>query len=129
MHYVEAFNRLLKVTLTVSIQGPNASGKGAFSMGPSGLTGTDLAADRQKLFNGKKLATSTKSAYQLSWPIVLWSVLVLVLYGISYDALSHQHNTMVYIKMTQKTRIAASRVTYQALRISLEPVGPALHGG
>lgn len=97
-------------------------------MGASGVMGTDVAADRQKLFNGKELATSTKSAYQLSWPIVLWSVLVLVLYGISYDALSHQHNTMVYIKMTQKTRIAASRVTYQALRISLETVGPALHG-
>jgi hypothetical protein len=91
-------------------------------MGPSGPGIQDLAADRQRLFNGKELVTSTKSAYQLCWPIALWGVLVLVLYAVSYTALSAEHDTMVYIKMTHKARIAASRVTYYAMRMSLEPV-------
>lgn len=81
-----------------------------------------MAADRQKLFNGKELVTSTKSAYQISWPILLWGALVLILYSVSYTALSAEHDTVVYIKMTQKARIAAGRLTYYAMRASLEPV-------
>jgi hypothetical protein len=84
--------------------------------------GDDPAADKQRLFNGKELVTSTKSAYQLSWPIMVWGMLVLLLYGISYNNLSNETDTMVYIKMTQKSRIAASRVSYFALRANLEQV-------
>jgi hypothetical protein len=91
-------------------------------MGPAGAVGDDPAADKQRLFNGKELVTSTKSAYQLSWPIMVWGMLVLLLYGISYNNLSSETDTMVYIKMTQKSRIAASRASYFALRANLEQV-------
>lgn len=110
----------------VHVQGPNASGKGAFSTGPSGALTGDPAADRQKLFNGKELVTSAKSAYQLSWPILLWGTLLLVLYGISYDALSKEHNVMVYTEMMHKSRVAASRVTYFAIRANLDVVSREL---
>lgn len=113
------------LTDAISVQGPGASGKGAFSMGPSGALSGDPAMDRQKLFNGKELVTSAKSAYQLSWPILVWGGLLLLLYGISYDALSKESNVMVYTEMMHKSRVAASRVTYLAMRANLDPVSKA----
>jgi hypothetical protein len=104
------------------MQGPNASGKGTFSIGASGGMSGDPAADRQKLFQGKELVTSTKSAYKLSWPILLWGGLLLLLYGISYETLNKEYNVMVYTEMMHKSRVAASRVTYLALRANLHPV-------
>jgi hypothetical protein len=104
-------------------QSPGASGKGTFSMGAAGPGGPAEPIDRQKLFNGKELVTSAKSAYELSWPIMVWGMLVLLLYGISYNNLSSEQDTMVYIKMTQKSRIAASRVTYYTMGAGLNEVG------
>lgn len=91
-------------------------------MGPGGPGGPSDPIDRQKLFNGKELVTSAKSAYELSWPIMVWGMLVLLLYGISYNNLSSEQDTMVYIKMTQKSRIAASRVTYYTMGAGLNEV-------
>lgn len=108
----------------LSMQGFGTGDKLLSSSVPDQLcsAGQDLAADRQKLFNGKQLVTSVKSAYQISWPIILWGVLVIILYAVSYQGLAKEHNIMAYIKMTQKSRVAASRLTYYALRISLEQV-------
>lgn len=105
--------------LLLLVQDTSASGgKGGKPMASS----QGLAADRSKLFNGKQLVTSAKSAYQLCWPILLWGVLVLLMYGISYNTLTHEQDTLMYIKLTQKARVAASRVTYFALQLSLDPV-------
>jgi hypothetical protein len=113
--------------LPAAPQSPGASGKGAFSMGPAGAGGPSDPIDTQKLFNGKELVTSAKSAYELSWPILVWGMLVLLLYGVSYNNLSSEQDTMVYIKMTQKSRVAASRVTYYTMGAALNQVSMWCH--
>lgn len=97
-------------------------------MGPAGPGGPSDPIDRNKLFNGKELVTSAKSAYELSWPILVWGMLVLLLYGISYNNLSSEQDTMVYIKMTQKSRVAASRVTYYTMGAALNQVSMPRYG-
>jgi hypothetical protein len=100
----------------------------SFAAGGPATSG-NTAADRAKLFNGKALVTSAASSYQLSWPIVLWGVLLLVLYGISYNSLAHSQNTLTALMMTQKAQAAMSRLTYYTLASSLQPVRGLGQGG
>lgn len=85
----------------------------------------DPHLDRQKLFNGKQLSTSAQSAYQLAWPFLLWGMLVMILYGISYKQFGDINAGIIAIKMSQLSLAQASRMTYYGARISLEPVSVA----
>lgn len=79
-------------------------------------------SDRQRLFSGKQLVTSAKSAYQLAWPFLLWGILVIVLYGVSYKQLGDMNDGIIAIKMSQRSLAEASRLTYYGSRIALESV-------
>lgn len=79
-------------------------------------------SERQRLFNGKQLVTSAKSAYQLTWPFVLWGILVMILYGVSYQKLGDVKDGIIAIKMGQRSLAEASRLTYYGARIALESV-------
>lgn len=78
--------------------------------------------DKEKLFNGKQLTTSAASAYKLSTPFVLWGILVVILYAVSYAQFNGVSDHMVVIKLMQRSLAQSTRLTYFATRASLEPV-------
>jgi hypothetical protein len=78
--------------------------------------------DKEKLFNGKQLTTSAASAYKLSTPFALWGILVVILYAVSYAQFNGVQEHMIVIKLMQRSLAQSTRLSYFALRASLEPV-------
>eukprot|EP00879_Flechtneria_rotunda_P020749 GHRR01021839.1.p1 GENE.GHRR01021839.1~~GHRR01021839.1.p1 ORF type:complete len:765 (+),score=247.75 GHRR01021839.1:296-2296(+) len=112
------------VTGVGSASGVSCKGKCAQASSGATFMADSMSAaptERAKLFNGKELSASAKSAYQLAWPFVVWGILVMVLYGVSYQKLGEINNRIVAIKLSQRSLVQASRVTYYATRVALEP--------
>jgi hypothetical protein len=78
--------------------------------------------DKEKLFNGKQLTTSAASAYKLSTPFVLWGILVVTLYAVSYAQFDGVQEHMVVTKLMQRSLAQTTRLSYFATRASLEAV-------
>lgn len=70
----------------------------------------------------------------MAWPFVLWGVLVVVLYGVSYRAFGDIAHDLINIKLAQRLLIQGGAATYYITRVSLlvrtaegRGGGPAAH--
>lgn len=85
-------------------------------------------SDKQPAFalptrpTGKRLTRTGADVYKLTWPFLLWSALILIVYGISYSAFSSVDQILVDIKMGQWTAFQSSRVLYYANEVALGQV-------
>lgn len=86
------------------------------------VTEAGIAADRHKLFNGKQLSMSATSSYRLTAPFLAWGVIVVLLYGLSYRSFGKEGQGIIGLKLSERSLVQTSRVTYFAARTALEPV-------
>jgi hypothetical protein len=67
---------------------------------------------------------STKDAFSLAWPFLVWGGVMVIMYGASYAALGDVNSTIIAIKLGHQTLGLAMRVVYFAGEASLTQVGP-----
>lgn len=116
-------SRSLPCFLCWLVPGPQGPGSAAGDAGAASMAGGFAVTDRAKLFHGKQLVMSATAAYKLASPFIIWCILLMVVYGVSYSNLESVPQDLSSVKLAQKALTGVSRVTYYALRTALEPVG------
>lgn len=81
---------------------------------------TTLAEKKRSLdLTGKRLTRTGADVYKLTWPFLLWSALILIVYGVSYSQLANVDETLVDIKLGQWSTFQSSRTLYFMNEITL----------